>query len=90
MIDLVAEISIIKMVVVENFVLKEIESDNNNINIRIDLIKENITVLLQIIILRFKIRFFETIVIYLIYCLIIFEFQDEYLLILFYNYLKYL
>ena len=44
-----------------------------------------IEVLLQLDVVKFEIRFFQTII-YMVCCLIIFIFKDEYLLILCYKY----
>ena len=45
-ISLATKMSIVKIFIVKNLFLKTIEINKNNINIKIDLIKEDITILL--------------------------------------------
>lgn len=54
-INLITKISIIKIVTAENFILKAIKIDKNNIYIEINLIKQEIKISLQFAIVKSKI-----------------------------------
>lgn len=62
------------------------EINNNSIHTKKVLIKQNITILLQAIVIWFEIWYFKNYVIYLLYCLIIFKFKNKYFLIFYYKY----
>ncbi len=81
--DTKIEVSVIRIMV--GLVL---EINDNSIYIKIALIEWNITVLLKVAMMRFKIRYYSTVVsiIYLIYYLVILIYKDEYSLILYHNY----
>lgn len=74
MINLAARMSAIKTVTAEGLILGVVDIDNNNIHMVIVLIKQDIMVVLQVVIvLSSEIRCFEIIlsIIYLVCCLVI-------------------
>lgn len=85
---LATKVSTVKMAVAEGFVLEAVEIDKDGIHIEIDLIEQDIKVLLQLAVVESEVRFLETIVVYLICCLAIFIFEDEYLLIIYHKYFQ--
>lgn len=85
-IKLIAKMITIKIVAIRGFVSKVVEINKNNMYIKIYLIEKNIKILLYLTIVEFKIWFFKTVITYLVFCLVIFVFEDKYPLILYYKF----
>ena len=88
MIGLAARVSGVKMATAEGLVLEAVEIDGDSMYTEMDLIEQDIKVLLQLAVVGSEIRFLETVVVYLVYCLAILAFKDEYLLILYRKYFQ--
>lgn len=88
MIGLAAGVFTVNMAAVEGLVLKVVEINGDNMHTEIDLIKQDIKVPLHLAVVRSKIRSLETVIVYLVCCLAILAFEDEYPLILYHKYFQ--
>lgn len=73
------------MIVAENLILEAVEIDGDGMHTKMDLIEEDIKILLQLGMVRSKIWFLQTIVVYLVCYLITFVFGIKCFLILYYK-----
>ena len=88
MIGLAAGVSAVKVAAAEGLVFEAVEIDGDGMHTEMDLIEQDIKVPLQLAMVGFEIRFLETVVVHLVYCLAIFAFEDEYPLILYRKYFQ--
>lgn len=89
MISLDVGMSTVKIAVTVGLILEAVEMiDRDGIYTKIDLIEQNIKVPLQFTVMGSEIQSLETIIVYLVCCLIIFAFKDKYPLILYRKYFQ--
>ena len=85
-IGLAAGVFAVKIAVAECLILEAVEIDGDGMHTKIDLIEQDIKVPQQFAVVKSEIRSLETIVVFLLCCLIIFAFEDKYPLILYHKY----